>query len=83
MFEDIMRVIRHELTDDQRHVIILRFLEEFSLRETAAIIGKTVDHVKVLQNRGIAAVRKSLDGKGKKKAVSSPGLRNISKVFGI
>ena len=83
MFEDIMRVMRHELTDDQRHVIVLRFLEEFSLRETAAIIGKTVDHVKVIQNRAIAALRKSLDGKGKKKALSPPRLRNISKAFGI
>ena len=83
MFEHIMHVIRKELTDDQRHVIILRFLEEFSLRETAAIIGKTVDHVKVIQNRAIAALRKSLDGKGKKKAVSTPRLRNISKAFGI
>ena len=83
LFEQIVHAMRNELTDDQRHVIILRFLEEFSLRETAAIIGKTVDHVKVIQNRAIAALRKSLDGKGKKKAISSPRLRNISKVLGI
>jgi RNA polymerase sigma-70 factor (ECF subfamily) len=82
VFEQIVHVMRNELTDDQRHVIILRFLEEFSLRETAAIIGKTVDHVKVIQNRAIAALRKSLEGKGKKRKVVSPArLRNISKVW--
>ena len=83
LFEQIVHAIRNELTDDQRHVIILRFLEEFSLRETAAIIGKTVDHEKVIQNRAIAALRKSLDGKGKRKVVSPPRLRNISKVLGV
>lgn len=83
LFEQIVHAIRNELTDDQRHVIILRFLEEFSLRETATIIGKTVDHVKVIQNRAIAALRKSLEGKGKRKIVPHQRLRNISKVLGF
>lgn len=83
LFEQIVHAMRNELTDDQRHVIILRFLEEFSLRETAAIIGKTVDHVKVIQNRAIAALRKSLEGQGKRKVASPPRFRNISKVLGV
>lgn len=77
MFEQIVNAIRHDLTDDQRHVIILRFLEEFSLRETAAIMGKTVDHIKVIQNRAIAALRKSLEGGGKKKTRLSSRLRRF------
>jgi len=48
------------LTEDQRHVIVLRFLEGFSLRETADIIGKQVYNVKVIQNRGIVKLRKAL-----------------------
>jgi RNA polymerase sigma-70 factor (ECF subfamily) len=48
------------LTEDQRHVIILRFLEGFSLRETADIMGKEVYNVKVIQNRGVAKLRKAL-----------------------
>ena len=44
---------------DQRIVIILRFLEDFSLKETAEIIGKDVNNVKVIQNRGIAKLKKS------------------------
>jgi RNA polymerase sigma-70 factor (ECF subfamily) len=49
-----------ELTEDQRHVIILRFLEDFSLKETAEIIGKEVNNIKVIQNRGIAKLRKAM-----------------------
>lgn len=61
LLKTIMLAIRNHLTQDQRHVIILRFLEGFSLIETAAIIGKEVPHVKVIQNRAIASLRKALD----------------------
>jgi RNA polymerase sigma-70 factor (ECF subfamily) len=61
LFEKVMFAIHNELTTDQRHVIILRFLEGFSLRETASIIGKQVSHVKVIQNRAIAKLRKVVD----------------------
>ncbi|HJR80211.1 MAG TPA: sigma-70 family RNA polymerase sigma factor [Anaerolineales bacterium] len=61
LMDALVSTLNNELTDDQRHVIILRFLEDFSLRETAAIIGKTVNNIKVIQNRAIARLRKSLD----------------------
>ena len=60
LFEAVILAIKNELTEDQRHVIILRFLEGFSLRETANIIGKEVYNVKVIQNRGVAKLRKAL-----------------------
>ena len=60
LLDTLVMAIRNELTEDQRHVIILRFLEGFSLRETADIIGKQVYNVKVIQNRGIAKLRKVL-----------------------
>jgi len=59
----ILLAIQNNLTIDQRHVIILRFLEGFSLSETAAIIGKNVNHVKVIQNRAITNLRKALEDK--------------------
>jgi RNA polymerase sigma-70 factor (ECF subfamily) len=59
----LFTAIQNELTEDQRHVIVLRFLEGFSLRETADIIGKQVYNVKVIQNRGIAKLRKALEQK--------------------
>jgi RNA polymerase sigma-70 factor, ECF subfamily len=58
MFDLILKAIENELTADQRQVILLRFMEEFSLEETAAIMGKKVNHVKVIQNRAIAKLRK-------------------------
>lgn len=60
LFETVSAAIKDCLTDDQRHVIVLRFLEGFSLRETAGIIGKEVYNVKVIQNRGVAKLRKAL-----------------------
>jgi RNA polymerase sigma-70 factor (ECF subfamily) len=60
-FEAVMRVLMNDLTADQRHVVILRFMEGFSLKETAAIIGKKVNNVKVTQNRAITALRGLLD----------------------
>ncbi len=61
LMEALVSAMNSELTDDQRHVIILRFLEDFSLKETAQIIGKEVNNVKVIQNRGIAKLRKALE----------------------
>jgi|SRR5215212_1415327 len=61
VFETILQAIVNDLTDDQRHVIILRFLEGFSLRETASILGMEVGNIKVTQNRAIAALRKMLE----------------------
>jgi RNA polymerase sigma-70 factor (ECF subfamily) len=63
LFDAIIAAIKKELTEDQRHVIILRFLEGFSLRETADIMGKEVYNVKVIQNRGVAKLRKTLGHK--------------------
>jgi len=60
LMEALVTAMNSELSDDQRHVIILRFLEDFSLKETAEIIGKDVNNIKVIQNRGIAKLRKAL-----------------------
>lgn len=63
LFEKVIQIIKNQLTEDQRHVIVLRFLEGFSLRETADIVGKEVYNVKVIQNRGVAKLRKALEHK--------------------
>jgi RNA polymerase sigma-70 factor (ECF subfamily) len=69
LYQQILHAIGHNLTDDQRHVIILRFLEGFNLAETALIMGKKVNHVKVLQNRAITTLRAAFTpGKAKKAA---------------
>src|SRR5258706_11444721 len=48
--EALVLALNTELTYEQRHVVILRFLEDFSLKETSEIIGKEVNHVKLIQN---------------------------------
>jgi RNA polymerase sigma-70 factor, ECF subfamily len=60
LLDVLVKAIQNDLTEDQRHVIILRFLEGFSLNETAAILGKEVSHIKVIQNRAITKLRKNL-----------------------
>lgn len=56
----LISTMNTELSADQRLVIILRFLEDFSLKETAEIIGKDVNNVKVIQSRGLARLKKAM-----------------------
>lgn len=56
-----IRAALRTLTPDQQHVIALRFSQELSLEETAQIMGKSVNAVKVLQYRAIAALRRQMD----------------------
>lgn len=63
VFEPILRAIQNYLTDYQRHVIMLRFFEGFSMRETANILGRSEKQVKAAQNRAIVKLRKVLDYK--------------------
>ena len=83
LLKQITHALKHDLTDDQRHVVILRFVEDFSLRETALIMGKPVDHVKVIQSRAIAALRRSLEYREIQKPASHPRIRHLSKAFGM
>ena len=63
LLEELATMMERELTEEQRNVIVLRFQEDFSLKETAEIIGKNVNAVKALQNRGINKLREALEGK--------------------
>lgn len=78
LFEKVLDVIQHDLSDDQRHVIVLRFMEEFSLRETAAILGKNENHIKVIQSRALAKLRKTLEHNEIMAAISLPGVNGLS-----
>lgn len=54
------KAIHTVLTQDQKHVIVLRFLEGFDLRDTAHILGRDVNNIKVIQNRAVAKLREAL-----------------------
>jgi RNA polymerase sigma-70 factor (ECF subfamily) len=52
------------LTEDQRQVIILKFIEGFNNAEAAQILDKSVGAVKSLQHRALAALRRILEENG-------------------
>lgn len=57
--------VRHaltQLTEDQQEVLALRFGEGRSLEQTAAELDKSVNAVKQLQFRAVAALRRRLEG---------------------
>jgi len=60
LLEKLEKIMERELTEEQRNVIVLRFQEDFSLKETAEIVGKNVNAVKALQNRGINKLRDAM-----------------------
>jgi RNA polymerase sigma-70 factor (ECF subfamily) len=52
------------LPDDQRHVVIRRFVDEKSIREIARELGRTEGAVKQLQFRALQALRTRTGNKG-------------------
>jgi RNA polymerase sigma-70 factor (ECF subfamily) len=59
------------LTDEQRQVIVLKFLQGMSNAETAEITGKTIGAVKSLQHRALDTLRAQL-------ATQSPAVRRLA-----
>lgn len=56
--EKSVRAAVLRLRDEQRQVIMLRFVEELDYREVAAVIGKSVPAVRVIQHRALGNLRK-------------------------
>jgi RNA polymerase sigma-70 factor (ECF subfamily) len=46
------------LRDEQRQVIMLRFVEELDYKDVAAMIGKSVPAVRVIQHRALGNLRR-------------------------
>ncbi|MGV8910513.1 MAG: RNA polymerase sigma factor [Propionicimonas sp.] len=61
---EAVREVLDLLTPDQRSVLLLRVLDQFSVAETAAIIGKSEGAVKVLQHRALKTLRRRLNPGG-------------------
>ena len=53
-----LRAALTQLTEEQAHVITLRFLEELSIAEAADIMDKTEGAIKALQYRAVLALRR-------------------------
>ena len=61
--EQELREALEALTEDQRLVIILRFIDCEPLTEVACKLGKTEGAIKSLQHRALAALGRILEGK--------------------
>jgi len=57
--ERLVKAMGH-LTEDQRQVVLLKFIEGLSNDQAARILGKTVGAVKSLQHRALAALERAL-----------------------
>lgn len=60
---DAVLDVLSQLTDEQQQVIVLRFIEEMDLKETAATMDKTVGAIKALQYRALASLARLLQKK--------------------
>jgi len=49
-----------QLAPDQRHVVMLRILEDWSHEEVASVLGKTVEATRALQYRALSSLRRLL-----------------------
>jgi RNA polymerase sigma-70 factor (ECF subfamily) len=47
------------LTSDQRNLILLRFVEGLTMRETAAVMSKSINAIKTMQKRAVNSFRKT------------------------
>ena len=60
----VLRETIAQLTDDQQHVIILRFIEGYNLEDTAAMMGKNANAIKALQHRALRSLARRLAQSG-------------------
>ena len=61
--EDIKKMLG-SLTDEQKEVITLKFLEDYSNKDIAKIMNKSIGAVKALQFRALSALRDILKKEG-------------------
>lgn len=60
---DLLRAVK-ELNPEQQECIILRFLNGFTVAETAGMMGKNEGAIKALQYRAVRALRRALQESG-------------------
>jgi len=58
--ECLAAALQH-LTEEQRQVVLLKFMEDHSNAQVAALLGKTEGAVKSLQHRALDALRRALE----------------------
>ncbi|TMW70162.1 RNA polymerase sigma factor SigX [Alteribacter natronophilus] len=61
--DDVQHVYRmmEKCTEDQKQVLILRYIQSMSIQETAAVLDWTESKVKTTQHRAVKALKKHLE----------------------
>lgn len=67
--EEINQVYHYldKCTPNQKSVLILRFIQSFSIQETADILDFSISKVKTTQHRGLKVIRKHLSEDGERR----------------
>ena len=58
---DHVRRVLDRLTAEQRDVLLLRILGGLTVNQVAAVVGRSAGAVKMLQARGLAAIRREIE----------------------
>jgi len=58
--ELVMKALK-ELKEDYQDILVMRFVEDLSVRETAVAVGKSEGAVKLMQHRAIKELKKKLN----------------------
>lgn len=61
LWREGLQMALHQLTEEQQQVIILKFVQDYSNAEIAAVLGKTEGAVKSMQHRALAALHRILE----------------------
>ena len=64
LVNDCLQVALRHLTEDQRQVILLKFMEGYSNAQVADVLRKTEGAIKSLQHRALGALRRALEKEG-------------------
>ena len=61
--EYLSKMLTH-LTEDQRQVILLKFIEDYEVAEVAELMGKQERAIRSLQHRALAALNRAMEKEG-------------------
>jgi RNA polymerase sigma-70 factor (ECF subfamily) len=61
--DEVLHAVK-TLSDDHRQILMLRFVEDYSLESASALIGKSLSATKALQRRALQALGKALLRRG-------------------
>jgi RNA polymerase sigma-70 factor (ECF subfamily) len=61
LLADCMKIALQHLTEDQRQVILLKFMEDYTTAQVARMLRKTEGAIKSLQHRALASLRRALE----------------------